>query len=52
MPTFSLRHPYLIIVGCLLIMVLGLTSIVQIEISAIESASPTRNFRLPISRSR
>ena len=32
MPTFSLRHPYLIIVGCLLIMVLGLTSIVQMPV--------------------
>ena len=32
MPTFSLRNPYLIIVGCLLIMVLGLTSIVQMPV--------------------
>src|ERR1700685_4058608 len=32
MPTFSLRHPYLIIVGCLLIMVLGLTRIVQMPV--------------------
>ncbi|MGA8102701.1 MAG: efflux RND transporter permease subunit [Candidatus Acidiferrales bacterium] len=32
MPTFSLRHPYLIIVGCLLIMVLGLTSLVQMPV--------------------
>jgi multidrug efflux pump subunit AcrB len=32
MPTFSLRHPYLIIVGCLLIMVLGLTSVVQMPV--------------------
>jgi HAE1 family hydrophobic/amphiphilic exporter-1 len=32
MPTFSLRHPYLIIVGCLLIMVLGVTSVVQMPV--------------------
>ena len=32
MPTFSLRHPYLIVVGCLLIMVLGITSVVQMPV--------------------
>ncbi len=32
MPTFSLKHPYFIIVLCLLICVLGLTSIIQMPV--------------------
>ena len=32
MPTFSLRHPYFIIVLCLFICVLGITSIVQMSV--------------------
>jgi multidrug efflux pump subunit AcrB len=32
MPSFSIRHPYLIIVLCLFVCVLGLTSIVQMPV--------------------
>jgi len=32
MPTFSLRHPYFIIVLCLFVCVLGITSIVQMPV--------------------
>jgi hydrophobic/amphiphilic exporter-1 (mainly G- bacteria), HAE1 family len=32
MPSFSLRHPYFIIVVCLFICVLGITSIVQMPV--------------------
>ena len=32
MPTFSLKHPYFIIVVCLFICVLGLTSLVQMPV--------------------
>jgi hydrophobic/amphiphilic exporter-1 (mainly G- bacteria), HAE1 family len=32
MPTFSLRHPYFIIVLCLFICVLGITSIIQMPV--------------------
>src|SRR6202161_1991116 len=33
MPTFSLRHPYFIIVLCLFVCVLGLTSLVQMPVA-------------------
>src|SRR6202020_1316130 len=32
MPTFSIRHPYFIIVLCLLVCVLGLTALVQMPV--------------------
>ena len=32
MPTFSLKHPYFIVVLCLFICVLGLTSMVQMPV--------------------
>src|ERR1700739_2484021 len=32
MPTFSLRHPYFIIVLCLFICVLGITSVIQMPV--------------------
>src|ERR1700690_2071281 len=32
MPTFSLRHPYFIIVICLFVCVLGVTSVVQMPV--------------------
>src|ERR1700724_4277157 len=32
MPTFSIRHPYFVIVVCLFICVLGITSIVQMPV--------------------
>src|ERR1700726_651656 len=32
MPTFSLRHPYFIVVVCLFVCVLGLTSLVQMPV--------------------
>ena len=32
MPSFSLRHPYFIVVICLFVCVLGLTSVVQMPV--------------------
>src|ERR1700726_4141581 len=37
MPTFSLRHPYFIIVLCLFVCVLGLTALVQMPVDMFPS---------------
>ena len=37
MPTFSLKHPYFVIVICLFICVLGLTSVVQMPVDMFPS---------------